>query len=49
MFCCFRGWEKLSSNMKGLIVNTVFFTALTVVQLVFGIFVGSIALIADAS
>lgn len=35
--------------MKGLIVNTVFFTALTVVQLVFGIFVGSIALIADAS
>lgn len=49
MFCCFRGWEKLSSNMKGLIVNTVFFTALTVVQLVFGIFVGSVALIADAS
>ncbi|KAL7451475.1 hypothetical protein ACHAWC_003295, partial [Mediolabrus comicus] len=49
MFCCFSGWKKLSSNMKGLIVNTVLFTAITVVQLVFGILVGSVALIADAS
>ena len=42
MFCCFSGWKKLSSNMKGLIVNTVFFTAITVAQIVFGILVGSV-------
>ena len=41
MFCCFPGWSELSSNMKGLIVNTVLFTCITVAQLVFGLMVNS--------
>jgi Co/Zn/Cd efflux system component len=42
-------WSKISPNVRGLALTAILFTAISTTQLVFGILIGSIALLSDVS